>query len=168
MKTLFLMRHAKSSWDDASLDDFSRPLNARGLRDAPLMGALLRRQGAVPELVVSSPAVRALSTVCLTAEAMGYPQERILTDTRLYDASAQEMLHVVRQWSDSATTALLVAHNPGLTNLVRLLAGSGPDNVPTAGIVGIECNVERWSELQTNAGKLRMFEYPKKYKSGKE
>ncbi len=166
MKTLLLMRHAKSSWDNPDLDDFDRPLNNRGRRDAPFMGALLREQGILPDVITSSPAVRAFSTARAVAGALSYAENRITTDTRLYDASASEILAVVGEWSNAAGAVLLVAHNPGLTHAVNMITGAGLDNVPTSGIAVIDFDVKSWNATGQAKGRLRLFEYPKKYRDG--
>ncbi len=166
MKTLLLMRHAKSSWEDTALDDFDRPLNDRGRRNAPFMGAFLKHNAVEPGMIVSSPAVRALSTALVVAEAIGYPAARVTTDRRLYDASARQIADVVGEWSDYPDTVLLVGHNPGLTHLVNLLTGARLDNVPTAGIAFIDLDIQRWSDVRDAIGRLRLFEYPKKYPDG--
>lgn len=163
MKTLILMRHAKSSWDDSSLDDFDRPLNRRGERDAPFMGGILAGKGVKPDTIVSSPAVRAFATAQAVAEAIGYNLQDIRTDKKLYDASAHRILDIVRGWTDPARSALLVAHNPGLTLLLNLFAGEAISNIPTAGVAAIEFGAEHWSDIQAGEGKMLWFEFPKKF-----
>lgn len=163
MKTLLIMRHAKSSWDEIGLRDSERPLNKRGKRDAPAMGALLRERNFRLDRIVSSPAVRALCTAEAVAEQMQYSSEAIVQENRLYEASAIQLLMVVYSWDDAWNTVLMVGHNPGLTQFVNQLTGMGVDNVPTAGIVTIKYAVEQWRDIGNVKGQIHSFEYPKKY-----
>ena len=131
VKTLVLLRHAKSSWKDASLPDRDRPLNDRGLRDAPRIGGALAELVGTPDLVVSSPAARALATARIVAEAVGFPLEAIDVDERIYGATPAELLKVIRGLDDERNHVILVGHNPGFTELVNALSGPRIDNVPT-------------------------------------
>jgi phosphohistidine phosphatase len=144
MKTLLVLRHAKSSWDDPSLDDHDRPLNARGRRDAPRMGALLRTEGLVPDLIISSDAVRARLTAEAVSAAAGHTGT-IRVDGRLYLASPVEMLAVLRQVR-AAETVLIVGHNPGLEELVARLTGEQAE-MPTAALARIALPIARWRDL---------------------
>jgi len=148
MKTLLILRHAKSSWDNPALDDHERPLNARGERDAPRMGQLAREKGLRAELVISSDAVRARLTAEAMAQATGY-NGQILLDPRLYHASAAEILAVLRSAvDDNLATAMIVGHNPGLEELLAHLTGD-PENLPTAALAQIALRIESWSDLDT-------------------
>lgn len=152
MKTLLLLRHGKSSWDDPGLPDASRPLADRGRRAAPKMGRWLRAEGLVPALVVSSPAVRARSTALLVAEAADF-EGSILFDARIYEASADTLLEVVRGLPDAAGSALLVGHNPGLEALVSAFAGHD-EHLPTAAVAQLELPVARWAEVGLGRGRV--------------
>src|SRR5436190_5546197 len=123
MKTLYLMRHAKSSWDDASLSDFEGPLNDRGLKAAPFMGKLMREKGLEPNVILSSPANRAKQTAMLVKDASGFPHE-IRFDDRIYEASPQSLLQVASEIDDANMSAMLVGHNPGMEGFIRYLTGS--------------------------------------------
>ena len=148
MKTLLILRHAKSSWGDPTLADHERPLNARGERDAPRMGQLAREERLSPELIISSDAVRARLTAEAMAEAIGY-RHQILLDARLYHAGPAEILAVVRSVvEDDASTVLIVGHNPGLAELVAQLTGE-PEDFPTAALARIDLPIDSWSELDT-------------------
>ncbi|PLX82828.1 MAG: phosphohistidine phosphatase [Desulfuromonas sp.] len=162
MKRLLLVRHAKSSWDDPDLADIDRPLNKRGKRDAPTMGRRLAERGIAPGLIVSSPAKRARRTALLLAEEIAYPEETIALDERIYEASAAELLDVIRGFDDAQDTALLVGHNPGLTELGNLLTGAGIANIPTCGILCAELRGTSWKELAAGATILSFFDYPKR------
>jgi phosphohistidine phosphatase len=140
-----LLRHAKSSWSDSRLEDHDRPLNARGERDAPRMGAFLRRKRLIPDVIISSDAVRARLTAEAAAEAAGY-QGTIAFDNRLYLAAPAEMIGVLRAVSDEHKTAMLVGHNPGLEQLVEQLTGEQQD-MPTAALAHIQLPMMRWNDL---------------------
>jgi phosphohistidine phosphatase len=143
LKTLLVLRHAKSSWDDSSLDDHERLLNARGEKDAPRIGQLARDEGLIPELIVSS---RARLTAAAMADATG---GRIHLDPRLYHASATEVLAALRSViENSVATVMIVGHNPGLEELIALLTGE-LEALPTAALAQIELPIEDWSALDT-------------------
>ena len=165
MRQLALIRHAKSSWDDPALDDFDRPLNKRGNRDAPFMGRKLKGLGIQFDLIVSSPAVRALATARMIATELRYAEERIQTDERIYEASWQCLLDVVNDIDDAYSYAALVGHNPGLSHFAAILAGNGPGDMPTCAVALLEFEVSGWSETGPAMASLRAYEYPKKYKS---
>jgi phosphohistidine phosphatase len=149
VKTLLILRHAKSSWDDPALDDHERPLNARGERDAPQMGQLAREQGLVADLIISSDALRARLTAEAMAEATGYRDE-ILLDPRLYHASAAEMLAALGDVVEhDVATVMIVGHNPGLEELLAQLTGER-ENLPTTALAQIDLPIERWSDLDTS------------------
>ena len=146
MKTLLVLRHAKSSWDDAGLDDHERPLNERGERDAPRMGELVREQQLMPDLIISSDATRARLTAEAMADAAGY-EGTILLERRLYHASPTEIVDLLHSVVDAELeTVMIVGHNPGLEELVTALTGS-PEDVPTAALAQIELPIERWANL---------------------
>ena len=146
MKRLLVLRHAKSSWADTSLDDWQRPLNDRGRRDAPRVGAWLRDRSLVPDLIVSSDAVRARETAAAAATAAGYTRE-IVVKPSLYHATPADAIAVLKGVSNqTARTVLIVGHNPGLEDLVSRLSGKHHDMV-TAAIVELAVPIDRWSEL---------------------
>ena len=146
MKTLLILRHAKSSWDNASLDDRERPLNARGRRDAPRVGDRLRDESLVPDVVITSDAVRAHTTALAVAEAAGYTGE-VIVNPLLYHASPDDVLTVVKTMPDAhATRILLVGHNPGLEDLVQRLTGEW-HGLPTATLVQLMLPTETWDEI---------------------
>jgi phosphohistidine phosphatase len=162
MKRLLLCRHAKSSWAEDGQEDSERPLSARGERDAPRMGERLHQQGLRPDLVVTSPAVRARRTAKLLADALKYPRAQIRLEPALYLADPATLLAVVADQDDDAERLLVVAHNPGLTDLANhLLPELALDNVPTGGIVGIAFDARRWAEVATAPRRLVYYDYPK-------
>lgn len=145
MKTLLLLRHAKSSWKDTSLTDFERPLNRRGRRAAALIGRFLRRKNVQPDLILSSPAVRARSTIEIVLESSQLRVEPRY-DERLYLASAAALLGIIRQFEDQVDTAMLVGHNSGTEDVLHRLTGV-QGIMPTAALAKIVLDVDRWSEV---------------------
>lgn len=164
MKTLIVVRHAKSSWDDAELSDFNRPLNERGERDAPRMAKRLKEKGIAIDTVVSSPAVRALTTCHVFVEVLGLQKGVIQTMKELYHAGDEVILGVVRNLKESKENdvAMLFGHNPGLTDFVNNLLEEDIDNVPTTGVVCCKLKIEKWSEIMWGCGEMEFFDYPKK------
>ena len=167
MRRLTILRHAKSSWDDASLSDFDRPLNRRGERDAPEMGRRLRERGIRPSLIVSSDAQRAFTTASIIAREIGYPQEFIQREHELYHASPADVIDVLIDEAGDFNDVLVVGHNPGLTNLANRLGDIRFDNIPTCGVVAIDLEVSAWSELHDARGTTAWFDYPKKRRDRK-
>ena len=163
MKTVYFVRHAKSSWKDATLRDIDRPLNDRGKRDAPFMAKLLRGQGLQPDKLISSPAKRALSTAKYFAEAFDISQKDILVVEDIYEAHPTEILQVVRNCQPEWNTVLVFGHNPTFTDVVNFFADQYILNVPTCGVARVELTVDDWSEFDKNTGKLTAFYYPKQY-----
>ncbi len=161
MRTLTLVRHAKSSWNHPGLADFQRPLNKRGERDAPRMGSRLATRNIKPQMILSSPAVRALTTAKVIASAVGYEATGIITDERIFHAYSDQLLEVIRGFDASLHHLMLVGHNPGLTNLVEQLAHAGISNIPTCGIVMLGFSVDHWRDVSDCAGEMLLFDYPK-------
>lgn len=146
MKTLILVRHAKSSWDHPGLDDHERPLSERGLRDAPRMGRRLADRGLAPDVVLSSTAVRALTTAELMAEAIGVERDRIVADERLYATSAAGLLEVIGELDSSVQTAMVVGHNPEMTSLAQRFTDE-IGHLPTCAVVEFRFDADAWDEL---------------------
>ncbi|MDQ3754011.1 MAG: histidine phosphatase family protein [Acidobacteriota bacterium] len=159
MKTLFLMRHAKSSWDLPQQKDFDRPLNERGQRAAPLMGRYLRRQKLRPDLILCSPAERARQTAELFIAAAHLTTE-LRFDERIYDASADNLLQVFAQIDNEASAVLVIGHNPGMEELILRLTGH-IQRMPTAALALIELNIERWADARAMSGQLVWLKRPK-------
>ena len=163
MKTIYIVRHAKSSWSDPDQADFDRGLNDRGKRDAPRMGKRLKEKEIHPDLMISSPAKRALATAKRIAEVLGYPREKIKTDRLLYHADEETILSVIQTLNDKYNTIILFAHNPGLTEFVNSLPEKEVfiDNVPTCGIVAFNLPVDSWKDIEWKTGTMLFFDYPK-------
>ena len=162
MKTLTVLRHAKSSWKYASLADSERPLNKRGKRDAPVMGERLARTGIRPSLIVSSPAVRAWTTAKIIAEAISYPREFLQRDQRLYLAGMRTIIDVVAEQDLGFNSIMIVGHNPGLTDFANYLVPGLTSNVPTCGIVSVDIDSDDWHLRPRPECELRLYDYPKR------
>ena len=163
MKRLILMRHAKSSWDQPDLADFDRPLNKRGKRDAPLMARRLRDLPEKPDLILTSPAERALSTARIVADEIGFPKKKIVRRKDIYLAASGELLGVLQTIDNPLSRVLLCGHNPGLTNLGNYLANLHIVNIPTCGVVCLELAVDSWADLAQGCGTLVYFDFPKRH-----
>lgn len=160
MKTLLVLRHAKSSWKDEGLDDHERPLNKRGRRDAPRMGELLAEEGLLPDLILSSTAVRALTTAEAVSEASGFAGPLVVRQ-ELYLATPADHLEVLAAQDDQYQSVMIVAHNPGLEDLLQHLTGAAA-HMPTAALAVIEIPIDSWTELNAETtGQLRRFYLPK-------
>ena len=161
MKTLFLVRHAKSSRDNPSLPDRDRPLDDRGKQDAPKMGKRLAQRDAKPDLLVSSPALRALTTAQLIAEEVGYKRKDIVVDDRLYASSADDLLAVIRALDKKLNRVMLFGHNPEFTDLAHRLSSEIID-MPTSAVVEFDFDTKAWSEVGEVKPAKVVFDYPKK------
>jgi len=159
MKTLFIMRHAKSSWDDLSLSDFERPLNERGLRAAPLMGEFMRGRHFEPSIIISSPARRAKQTAVLAKKAAKFTG-KLTFDARIYEAALSTLLDVVSEMDDACRSAMLVGHNPGMEGFVYLLTGKA-ERMQTAALAVVDLNIDHWGEICEGCGDLRGTFRPK-------
>jgi len=159
---LLICRHGKSSWQDPALRDFDRPLNKRGERDAPEMGRRLAQQGIRPDLIMSSPAVRALATALHYARQLGISPEQIRHNPAQYAASVPALLNLIRTVDSSVSTLMLVGHNPESTDLTNALGGLSIENIPTSGIVALAFSGYTWADLTVGSGTFLFFDYPKK------
>ena len=161
MKTLFLIRHAKSSWSDPGLPDQERPLSDRGKRDAPKMGKRLAKRNVRPDLILSSPAVRALTTAEIIAKKLDYKRKDIVVDDRLYAVGADDLLDVIHKLRNKLERVMLFGHNPELTELAHRLS-SKIAHMPTCAVAEFTFDAKSWSSI----GKLKpakvALDYPKK------
>jgi phosphohistidine phosphatase len=146
MKTLLLVRHAKSSWEHPGVSDHDRPLNDRGLRDAPAMGRHLAERGVAPDVILSSTALRSRTTAELIAKALGFDAARIVTDERLYAASADEVLRVIGEIDGDASSAMVVGHNPETASLAHRLSDE-IHAMPTCAVAEFTFDVDAWYEI---------------------
>jgi len=165
MKTIILVRHAKSSWKDPSLDDFDRPLNKRGKKNAPFIGKKLKEQQVMPDLVLSSPAKRARKTAIAIAKAIDYPKKHIIFDDNLYHAGVRYLFKLVKNLDDAYETVMLFGHNPDLNKFADMsLKKNRIDNIPTAGVYCIRFDVNQWQKVKEGKGEFVFFDFPKRYK----
>ena len=160
MKTLYLARHAKSSWKNPELSDIERPLNKRGKRDAPYIGNLLKEKGVKPDILISSSAVRARKTAVAVAEKIGFPKSKILIDENIYESSSTGLLKIIQGLDDNYNSVMMFGHNPAFTMLNNYLTDRHIDNIPTCGVVGINFN-SSWKKVGSESGKTFFFIYPK-------
>lgn len=158
MKTLFINRHAKSSWDDSSLKDFDRPLNSRGNRDAPIMADRFVEKEKKVDQIVSSPAKRAFQTAKYFSKVL--QGQDIYTVDEIYEATTRSLLHIINDFSDDYETIIIFGHNPGFSSLVDYLCDQNI-YLPTCGIVKIRFNVDSWSRISAESGELVYFDFPK-------
>lgn len=159
-KQLYLIRHAKSSWSNHDLKDIERPLNKRGKRDAPLMGGLLKKQGIVPDAIISSPAVRAITTARIIGEALEVKEALIYQEPQIYEATVNEMLSLIGSISDDFGCVLMFGHNPTFTYLANHF-GYELDNLPTCGVIALETTANSWTEITEHNTKVVRVDYPK-------
>ena len=162
MKTLTIVRHAKSSWKDTTLRDRERPLNKRGKRDAPEMGRRIHAHGIRPSLIVSSPALRAWTTAKAVAEAINYPREFLQKEDDLYLGSVDRILDVIVAQDNGFNNLMLFGHNPGFTDFANFLVPGLTHNLPTAGVVCVEIDQDDWNLYERPATKLLVHDWPKK------
>lgn len=155
-RLLILVRHAKSSWKDERLPDHDRPLNARGQRDAPMMGQRMAEAGIRPQKIVSSSAVRAQCTAQLIAEQFS-AAPAVQVEPEYYGASAAELLEKLSEVERTVTICLAVGHNPAITELAHYYSDIAIENIPTCGILFVQ--VHEWNQL--SAGRLLMLDFPK-------
>jgi phosphohistidine phosphatase len=160
MKLLTLARHAKSSWKQADLTDFERPLNRRGERNAPEMGRKLAAFQPQPDLLVSSPAKRALATAQIFAAEAVPPAPPLVLEGELYEADVAEFLRVIRGLDPAAGHVAIIAHNPTLTEVANRLCDAEIANVPTCGLVRIRLDVDHWADVAERCGALESFDRP--------
>ena len=160
-KVLYLLRHAKSSWKDPHLADHDRPLNKRGTRDAPEMARRLAGRTDPPQRIVTSSARRALTTAEVMAEVLALDHHAVDVDPRLYGAGPGMLLEVVHGLDDATARAMIVGHNPGVTDFVNGLAGASIDNVPTCGVAVLQCGAPTWRDVAFGTVTLMTFDFPK-------
>ncbi len=162
MKTLTLLRHAKSSWNNPGLGDHERPLNPRGERDAPEMARRINEAGIRPSLIVSSPATRAWNTAKFLAKEISYPNEFLQRDNKLYGASLDTLIRYLASQDSGFNSILMVGHNPGLTDFANYLVPDVTNNLPTAGVLSVQIDSDDWDLRDAKSITLELFDYPKR------
>lgn len=163
MKKIYLIRHAKSSWSDESLDDFSRPLNSRGKNDVLFMGKRLKKYAVKPDVIFCSPAKRAYKTAKELAKIIDYDKESIVIDDSLYESSYEAYLKTIHNTNDSCKSIFIVAHNPTITEVGERLSGAILTDIPSCAIVGIVFDVKSFKDICEESGQILFFDYPKKH-----
>jgi phosphohistidine phosphatase len=161
MKTLLVIRHAKSSWANATLNDFDRPLNDRGKTDAPMMGRRLKKRQVPIDLFISSPAKRAFKTAEYFSEEFDVPVKNIHQEPTLYMASPDAFYRVINATPDKYDHIALFSHNPGITSFVNQLTKVTIDNMPTCGVFAVKIAIARWQDFQDAEKEFWFFDYPK-------
>lgn len=161
MKQLILVRHAKSSWSNPHLKDFDRPLNERGLRDAPAMANHLKQLGILPDSIISSAANRAEKTARIMAEVLLGDADQIVSDKDLYAASAEYLLAQIKITDNQVEQLMLVAHNPSISELLDLLVDGSGQDMPTCSVAVIGLDVSDWKQVIPGTGVLEHFAGPK-------
>lgn len=165
MKTTVLARHAKSDWGNPDLTDFERPLNKRGLRDAPFMAELIAGKGLKPDLIISSPANRAITTAKYFAKALNYPLEKIEEINLIYTSGVNSIKELLASLDNKYNVVYLFGHNPAISALAYQLSAGKIPEMPTCAVACIDFEIEEWEDILEANGSLRFYEYPKKYKS---
>ena len=162
MKKLIIIRHAKSDWEDISLDDFDRPLNDRGLSDAQLMGRFLNDKALNPDLIMCSPSLRTTKTAELIAIETGH--EKIISRNQyIYEAYVNTLQDIVSFIEDTNDTVFLIGHNPGVSALAYMLCGL-KESVPTCATIEIDFDCDSWMEASKENSTLISYDFPKKFK----
>jgi len=166
MKTLLLVRHAKSIWKDPRLSDHQRPLNKRGKKAAPEMARRLKGLGLQPDVILSSNARRALDTAAAMAKGLDLPKAGIRPTPYLYGAPAREILEIVHRFDDGWQPAMVVGHNPGFTELANRFYPRTIANVPTAGVVKLRFDASSWRQIGRDNLQVSPFDFPKNKETG--
>jgi phosphohistidine phosphatase len=161
MKQLLLVRHGKSEWGNAHLADFDRPLNPRGHRNAPEMAARLLQKDLVPQLIVSSPALRAITTARHFSQAWKKSVEQIKEEVSIYEANVKTLLKLINNFNNKYDYIAVFGHNPGFTDLANYLSDANIYNIPTCGTVLIDFPFDDWEQVSHHTGRLLQFDYPK-------
>jgi len=165
MKTLILVRHAKSSWNDPAQRDIDRPLNERGRNDAPMMAERLLKRDIHPQRILCSPALRTVSTAEVFAKHLAIPPGLIHMERQIYLASSGHLLHLLKHQDDNIDCIMLVGHNPALTDFFNdLCVDARIDNMPTCCVAELKIPIENWTSLEFSMAEMIDLDYPKRHK----
>lgn len=165
LKKILIMRHAKSSWNNGSLKDFDRPLNERGMKDAPRMGKYLKEQGIIPDQLIGSPALRAKQTLLKLSDELGFDHEKIIWDEDLYFRSSLSYIHALNRMKEQSSVVLIAGHYPMVSDVVSKLAGRElTEHFSTATIACLEAEIDQWENLDEGMCKLKWMKKPKQLK----
>ncbi len=162
MKTLYLIRHAKSD-HNGNLDDINRPLNIRGYHDAYGMSDVMNKKKFIPDLIISSPAIRAFSTALIFCRKFNINPSDIIINSNLYETDVNHYLDIVAHSDDKYDSIMLFAHNPTISNFANILTKPFNDNISTCGIIGITNNCTHWKNFADTIGELKLYDSPKNY-----
>ncbi len=163
MKTFYLVRHAKSSWDNPKLRDIERPLNERGLNDAPFMAKLMRSKGVKPDLLVTSPAIRALTTAAYFKNELSVEGEDLWVRDEIYEAITNTIVDIINTLPEDCGTAMIFGHNPTFTNVANLFSDKFIDNIPTCGVVCVKSEAASWPEVSSENSEVVATFFPKDF-----
>ena len=163
MKTLYLIRHAKSDWSIGHLADIDRPLNERGYADAHKMSLILKDKKVVPDLIISSPAVRAISTALIFCRALNYDPKSILINKNLYETSVKEYTQAISKIDNKHQIVFLFGHNPTITNTANMLTNALTQEMPTCAIAGASSDIANWELFSKTNNALTYFDFPKNH-----
>jgi phosphohistidine phosphatase len=161
MKQLFLIRHAKSSWDDLTISDFERPLNGRGKKDAPEMAKRLADKKIEIDAFVSSPAKRAKKTCKYFAKEFDLSKDEVIFENKLYEAGTQNFFEVIENLKNKWDSVAIFSHNPGITDFANSLTNEKIDNIPTCGIFAVKIKTKHWSDFKEAEKEFLFVDYPK-------
>ena len=164
MKTLYLVRHAKSSWEEPGVSDADRPLMPKGVKKTKLIVDFLLERGTTIDLIISSPAVRAYETARIIAEGLNYPVKKIKIDRKIYDSYYDRILDIIYGTSDDLNSLMIFGHNPTITNLANLFLHPGIDYMPTSCVVCLSFNIDRWEDIPSNEAIKEFIVFPKMLK----
>ena len=163
MKTLYIVRHAKSSWKFIDLQDIDRPLKRKGIQDAFLIAEKLSEQKITPQHVLSSPAVRAYETAKIFCNALSFNKENVEINSSIYNEAVEELQTILLNIDNKLNSVMLFGHDPGLTNFVAYLTKQSYEKIPTSGVVAIQFEVDSWNKISEHSGKIDFFIYPKMF-----
>ena len=161
MKTLLLIRHAKSSWNNVILPDFERPLNERGKYDAPLMAKRIKEKKIEIDAFASSPAKRAKKTAAIFMDEFNAKEKKLIFIPSLYEATSEKFYDAIENLKDKYDTVALFAHNPGITDFINSLECSPVYNMPTCGVYAVKIKIKNWKEFRKANKEFLFFDYPK-------
>jgi phosphohistidine phosphatase len=164
MKTLYLCRHAKSSWDEPGMEDEQRPITPKGITKTQKVIRYLKKQGIRPGLIISSHAVRAYETALLVAQGLGYPEEKIVTERKIYDGYYDRILDVIYGTTNQVDSLMIFGHNPTITHLANLFLHPGIELIPTSAVVAISFPTDTWEKIPSTEGRKEFIVYPKMLK----
>jgi len=164
MKTLILIRHAKSDWGNDTITDLLRPLNERGYSDGQILAKQLAQKIAPPQLWLTSPAIRAYSTALLFAEAFNYDAEKLIINKKIYEAGIKTLQGIVTSLPDAIETAFMFGHNPGFTKFFNEFSDAFADNIPTCGVISLSNDVLSWKDFLSSKTKNDYYLYPKEFR----